>query len=499
MSRSLAPVAVAERLFGIPPDRDERASQLCAEVLLTLVQNGYAAPATGDELASPKRTRWAIRSLALSENFLAERTEGRAGAADTTPQRYGAQLAKGEDFRASANLLLAKRALEGLIDPSTHSGQPGSWLLLPFHESLLWYDARKLRGRPWGVRKVYMRGSGITLARMLASPPADLAPLGEAAVRAIRYALTEASPLAEIAHRLESALPDEERPSLESDEQQAWEAGADMRLSRLAERLCRHCEGVMSQGSASGPAKLWQLRTILALDLAVHALESAWNATGAAEGRRHLLLSFAGARRAENRVRQQSEATYRQARILIREATVATFAETIRRLREQGGPPNGWNDEFEPRALRKIGHVAERLSKAPAADAQRMAREATEGANYDRTGDGFRVLLESVGMLAGTGQYRFLTAGPDLLSAIVGALSARMPMTSDEFWAEAFREWRVVVGAEQLQETNLDEHLDGADLVRNAGRAEAVLVDAGLAVALSDRTTIVGERARRPR
>lgn len=497
MTRRLTPVAIAERLFSIPPDRDERASQLCAEVLLTLAQNNYQAPASSDELVSPKRARWAIRSLALSQNFLAERTEGRAGAADTTPQRFGELLARGEDFRASANLVLAKRALEGLIDPSTQTGQPGGWLLMPFHESLLWYDARQQRGRPWGVRKVYMRGSGITLARMLAAPPAPLAGLGSAAVAAIRDALTEESPLGEIAGHLEGALPAEEQPRLEEDERQAWEAGDDSRLALLAERLCRHCEGVMSQGSASGPAKLWQLRTILALDLAVHALESAWQATDTAGEHRHLLLSFGTVRRTHNRVRQQSEEAYRQARILIREATVATIQATIIELRRRGGPANGWNDEFEPRALSKIGHVADQLVTARPADAPRLAREAAEGANYDRTGDGFRVLLESVGMLAGTGLYRYLTAGPDLLAAMVGALSASMPMTSDEFWSKAFDEWRVVVGADQLQATNLDEHLDGSDLVRNASRAEAVLVDAGLAVALSDRTTVVGERARR--
>ena len=45
--------------------------------------------------------------------------------------------------------------------------------------------------------------------------------------------------------------------------------------------------------------------------------------------------------------------------------------------------------------------------------------------------------------------------------------------------------------------TDLKNQLDGAELGRNARRVEEVLVDAGLAVSLSDRTTIVGERARR--
>jgi len=43
----LTPGAIAEELFCLDPDRDERAPQLCAETLLTLAQNGYAHPKTG--------------------------------------------------------------------------------------------------------------------------------------------------------------------------------------------------------------------------------------------------------------------------------------------------------------------------------------------------------------------------------------------------------------------------------------------------------------------
>ena len=115
------------------------------------------------------------------------------------------------DVRSSAHLSLAHQTLQGLVDPDTQRGsQPGAWLLRPFHESLLWYDARKAgtKSSEYTVRKVYMRGSGITLARLLADPadPAA-AELGRAAVAAIREALTGDSPLAAISSRLESVLP----------------------------------------------------------------------------------------------------------------------------------------------------------------------------------------------------------------------------------------------------------------------------------------------------
>lgn len=499
-SRRLTPVAVAERLFAIPPDRDERASQLCSETLLTLAENGYAAPA--DDLRSPKRERFALRSLALSRNFLEDRSSGRAGSGDLTPQAYGALLAAGEEVRDSANLRLAKQALEGLVDPSTQAGQRGTWLLLPFHEALLWYDARRQQGRGWGVRKVYMRGSGITLARLLLDPPSPSARAsGVQAVSMLREALRQPSPLASVADHLESALEPPEPPEVQEDEQAAWDAGADDRLAPLAERICRHAEGILAQAAASGPARIWQLRTMLALDLALHALSAAWQTTDAPGPTRHLLLVFGGPPRAENRVRQRSEGSYGTARIRIREATIRSIGEAMREITAAGGPPGGWEGEFEIRREVKpeIRAVIDELEAGGQADLERLARETFQGANYDRSGDGFRVLLESVGMLAGTGAYRYLTATPDLLGALAGSLSSRMPMPSDEFWQAVFDEWGLVVGPDQLASTSLAGTLDGADLARNARRAEAVLADAGMAVALSDRTTLVGERAVRSR
>jgi hypothetical protein len=54
-----------------------------------------------------------------------------------------------------------------------------------------------------------------------------------------------------------------------------------------------------------------------------------------------------------------------------------------------------------------------------------------------------------------------------------------------------------VVGHAQAARTGIVNHVDGAELERNARRAEQLMADAGLALALSDRTVVVGERARR--
>ena len=505
--RRLAPGQIAEELFCLDPDRDERAPQLCAETLLTLVQNGYKAPAAADQLRSPKVQRFAVRSLALAENFLGGRDTGRAGDDTTTPAEYGSVLARGDRIRDSANLQLAQATVQGLIDPDTQRGQKGAWLLRPFHQSLLWYDARRPgpNSPEYSVRKVYMRGSGITLARLLASPPDPRdADFGVSAVAAIQAALTMGSPLADISARLESALPPGEvynrPPDLEQDEIDAWEKGADPRLADLAARICRHAEGVMRQGGASGPAKLWQLRTILALDLAIHVLQTAWSVTGAPPEGRFLLLSLGEGSRALDPVRQRSEDTYRGARIRLSEATVQTLA---RRMQELGAEVTDWAAEFEPRSglsNAEDDSVASQLTRlrhpADQEEYLRLARTAVENANYGRAEDGFRVLLESVGLLAGT-RYRYLTAPPDLLAALVGALSADMPMASRDFFTAAREEWGFVINQESATDTTLGSQLDGVGLERNARRAERLLSDAGLALGLSDRTTMVGERATR--
>lgn len=507
----LSPGAIARDLYVLDPDRDERAPQLCAETLLTLAQNGYTAPESTDGLRSPKRKAYAVRSLALGENFLGGLTDNRAGDDTMTAEAYGAKLAAGEDVRESANLGLAKATLEGLIDPDTQRGQKGAWLLRPFHESLLWYDARKAgpRRSDYSVRKVYMRGSGITLARLLLAPtdPGD-AVRGAAAVEAIQRALTATSPLARISRRLEEALISAEAyrsaPGVEQDEKRAWEQGGDPRLQTLAGRLCRHAEGVMLQGGASAPAKLWQLRTILALDLAGHALRTAWSETHTPASDRYLLLSFGRLARAGDPIRQRSEESYRLARIRLADATVRTLARRMQELKE-GGMAD-WASQFEPRSRlgeSDAGSISSQLARLPHGsqeeDYMRLSRAAVESANYSRAEDGFRVLLESVGLLGGGSRYRYLTATPDLLGALVGALSDQMPMSSRDFFAACREEWGFVINQESATGTNLGGQVDGAGLERNARRAELLMSEAGLALGLSDRTTVVGERAARAR
>jgi hypothetical protein len=510
---SLTPGAIAEALFCLDPDRDERAPQLCAETLLTLVQNGYRAPTTAADLVTPKRQRFALRSLALGENFLGGRDEGRAGEDNTTPAQYGAKLAAGEEIRGSANLAKAQLALQGLVDPDTQRGQqPGAWLLRPFHESLLWYDARRenTNSNAYTVRKVYMRGGGITLARLLIDPACDEARAdGEAAVAAIRVALTSPTPLAGISKTLEKALPVGEAynraPRLEDDEQAAWARGADLRLADLTRSVCRHAAGVMQQEGASAPAKLWQLRTILALDFARHLVRTAWEATGTPTHDQFLLLSFGGTPRAQDPVRQRAEHSYRRARIQMGKATVSTLARRMREL-HQVDRTTDWSGQFQTGSPLGNGKdpdsVSRQLSRLATGcrdeDYERIARVAVEAANYSRGAeDGFRVLLESVGAVGGTGAYRYFTAGTDLLAALVGALSAEMPMSSRDFFSAVRREWGFVINQESAADTALATQLDGARLERNARRAEKLMSDAGLAIGLSDRTTMVGERAAR--
>ena len=92
----------------------------------------------------------------------------------------------------------------------------------------------------------------------------------------------------------------------------------------------------MRQGTASGPARLWQLRSVLALDLACHALRTAWCSTDTPAEERYLLLTFGGAPRAENRLRQRAEIAYQDARLRLRLATVATLAGAMERVAGRG-------------------------------------------------------------------------------------------------------------------------------------------------------------------
>jgi hypothetical protein len=71
-------------------------------------------------------------------------------------------------------------------------------------------------------------------------------------------------------------------------------------------------------------------------------------------------------------------------------------------------------------------------------------------------------------------------------------------MSSREFFAAVRREWGFVINQESSAGTSLSGQIDGSSLERNARRAERLMSAAGLALGLSDRTTVVGERASRP-
>src|SRR5688572_11028156 len=103
MPLRLSPAEIAKELLVISPDRDERASQLCSETLLTLVANRYSPP-KGGQLKSPKKRRFGLRSLVTGTNFLDKRDEVRIGGGEFSVPMYGQALARGADFAGSENL-----------------------------------------------------------------------------------------------------------------------------------------------------------------------------------------------------------------------------------------------------------------------------------------------------------------------------------------------------------------------------------------------------------
>jgi hypothetical protein len=494
MTLRLSPAEISRRLLVIAPDRDERASQLCAETLLTLIANDYSPPKDG-KLRSPKRRQFAIRSLVVGKNFFERYEEKRIGTGKYNPVEYGAALAGAQDFAGSENIGLAKAAIEGLLDPQTRAGQPGTWLLYPFSEGLLWYDARQTQGRPWDVRKVYMRGSGITLARLLLAPISGRSRAhARRAVAALKTALRERSQMSTIAEHLQLPVSelDQSLPT-EPDEDKAWEAGGTEQLIPLTDALCLHSSSIVQQAGIGSTAKLWRFRNMLSLDLAIHVAKSAWDLTTTPPEEQYLLLTIGGPERYANFVRQRSEECYQSTRTRIREAIVLTLARRMEELAKTERKTVNWQSEFEPRS--NLESIAAAIPKAKKPlDYETLARRAFEQAGYTRPIDGFRVLLESIGMVAGHSGWRFFTATPDLMGAFVGALSEQMPMSSREFFEQLFKHWRIVLSPELASRTNLLKRLDGSELARNARRAERLLVESGLAVSLSDSTTIVGER-----
>jgi serine/threonine protein kinase len=490
-ARKLTPVEISRSLFGLAPDRDERSSQLAMETFLTLWANDYEAPQ--DQPKSPKRRNGALRSLILGENFLEGfKDDGEDGRRAEAACR---KLAAGADFAGSDSMGLAQQALRALIDDRTLQGSSGATLLTPFHESMLWYDARRSGAkRPWSVRKVNMRGTGVTLGAMLLHADAsDGNDAPNRAVEGIRTALKAPSPLEQLAGRLQEAVPDElDKFKLEPDEREAWKAADSELLRSLSARVNRHCANITAQTHVAPSTKLLQVRLILALDLAHHALVRSWEAIDAPPELGFLLLAFSSEERKENDIRIASEGSYQSARQEITQAIIAELALKAEEIAEMEDNPD-WDLQFESRA--KLGEIAGAFADASdPSDFQELAGlvfEESRGAGYSRPVDAFRVLLESVGLLNGTGQYRYLRAGPDLLAALIGAVDG-MPMPTASFLDAIWREWSFVVGEKEMTHTSLVDSLDGSLLARNTRILERILVSSGLAVALSDQTCMVG-------
>jgi hypothetical protein len=471
------------------------------ETYLTLWANDYSAP-DGEGLRAPKRRNPALRSLVLGTNFLEGLEE--PGPRGQSPEQLGAALAAGRDFANSANLALAQRALRALVDPQTEQGSAGASLLFPFHESLLWFDTRKSgsSGAKWAVRKVNMRGTGITLARMLLDPPAalgaDTAALAGEAVARIKETLQAPSPFAQLAERLQAAVPAEADHSLtpEQAELGAWERAEVPALEELGRRVIRHARNVVSDATASPSTRMLRLRSVLALDVAHHILCRSWEASAIPTRQRYLLLTYAPEERRNNRVRIAGEASYLAARQAITQALITTLG---RRAAELAADGENLLEQFEGRS--NLNEIAIEMAGVEPEDTVSFAMlagrvyEEAKGGGYGRPVDAFRVLLESIALLTGTGAYRWLRAQPELLGAMISA-TGRSPMDAAEFLAALREEWSLVVGEAEAVDTDLEDALDGGVLNRNARHLERLLVASGLAQALSDQTCMVGQRLR---
>jgi hypothetical protein len=484
-----APGAVSRGLFCIAPDRDERMHQVAMEMFLTLHQNGYAAD--GADIRSPRRASLLLRSLALRDNFVESGGEH---------EELARLLSEGQDFAGSDQMNLVQESLRTLVDPATRRGSLGTQLMLPVHSALLWYDVRK-RAATWNPQYVLMRGTGITLARFLLSPPASVSDLkgqAAAAVDGIRNALLAPSPFGPIVDQ----LSDEDTRPMTTEEKAAWNAAEEPALQGLGQRIIRHSSAIMADKSQPREVKLLHLRRIVALDVAWHMLNSAWTAAQTPPESRYLVVCHAPQERADNRARVLSEDSYRAANQTLTRGLLAGLRERMKHYSEAGGE---WSRFFLARAdgdrRSKTGPYYEDLAQEIAdCDPDRVDFDAFANRAFDAPGDGYarpigalRVMLESCGLVAGEGRWRYMRATPSLLAAMVAARPQSGPQEADEFFHWLHAEWSLVI----------DEHHDvgsprlrgeGSVLQRNGEYFERDLVDADLATALSDQTCMVGMR-----
>ncbi len=493
---------VATALWPLYPDRDQKASPLCTESLLALL--GNTDRGAGDELVSPKVSNFAVRSLIFGENFLDGQTD-RMHRGDMTREEYGQKLSIAEDFNGSDNLNLAREALGNLIDTTEGlPGQRGEHLLMPFHESLLWYDARKSKSSDsWSVRQVRMRGKGMGIARILIDPPpgAGEDTLGHArtAREELVRLLRAPSPFGKVAEHLESPLHDgsSPRPAIEDAERRWWELAGEDATRPFAKQFSRHLAGVATQKNCSPSDKLWQTRSILALDLASNYLQSAWERSEQPQEQRFLLVCAPGLDRKTDTVRLASERSYKVATTSLRDALVTVIAETMAEL--QADMRGGAIDFEEHLELRK-GAVRDNIRETVIdpyeggeRDFQTLATNLYKSSSYHRAIDGYRVLLRGIGCYAGGDRYRYQTFRPELFRALIGALSADMPMESGDFFARLREEWGFVASDKAAEGTLFEQAVPSGALANNKSRFEEMLVSSGLASSESDTTVLVGE------
>jgi hypothetical protein len=485
----LAPREVAGELFGFRLDRDTRSPQLAMEAFLTLAANGYA-DCDENSLRTPKRGNLSLRSLAIGTNFHAGSDSMMSNGELLSV--IGETLAAGIDLPGFTNLHLAADSLAAVIDhETTRQADKGRWLLYPFHESLLWYDARPQRAAgTWSVRQVVMRGTGITVASMLSDPSLPQSP---AVLEGIREALTAPSRFAQ----LHDALPDVELDHREAEENEKrdWNVGRGEQVRPISEPLVRHSASTCSQLRLSPAARLSQLRAMFALDIAIGALRIAWERSETPERQRYLLLACQpiGERRRDF-VRQYSEESWNAARRRLAEATVRTLGELFAAQPEntEWEKAIGIRGEAQSDRMKPVLKI---LKDNPSGAAYARAAElAFEAMDYSRAADGVRVLLESLELVAGPPAYRYLRPRPPLLGALVGALWDEMPMPLPDFTRRVYEEWSLLISEHDASGTDAAEFIEGADLVVNERGLEALLTDAGLALALSDQTCLVGHQ-----
>ena len=492
MARGLTPRAIGRKLCTFVPDRDERASQVAMETFLSLVANDYDGDTTGIGLKSPKLARFALRSLVMKTNFLTGDVRAVSPDSDRVKSEIGSLLSIGEDFDSSENLAVVVAALRGLIDRSTKNSQPGVQLMYPFHELLLWYDSRNSKREGWSVRKVAMRGTGITLARLLSKPePGGIAGDGIGLMKQLKSALQHENGVSKIAAHIDRLAGTEDPTTAQPDEIESWSLGSDPALAELGLRLRKFATNVLSVNSIAYPARLWSLRNMLGLEVALHILRRSYDLTDTAQLQRYMVVSIGGPKRPDNFTRQVSEASLEKSRRTIREALIQTISSEILQLRKIEGID--WAKEFEKRS--ELDHLAPHLSDQ-SQSADELARQIFESGTYGRPDEAFRRLIESIGALGGAGAYRFLEGTPDLFALLVLSMSDMMPMNSREFFHQVFDKWGLIIGSEAMGRTDLGIRIDASELARNARRAENMLVECGLAHSFSDSTTVVGQRVK---